>query len=86
MVNVNHSVSEEGSNMSILSSRKAVIPVWLATVVTLSVLFGSPLTFANGLLVLLVGIGPPVIALILSRAPSPSVAQVMRDASGPRMR
>lgn len=70
--------------MSSYFSRKAIIPVWLAIVVTLFVLLGSPLTFSTGLLVLLVGIGPPAIALILSREPAPSVAQVMRDVSASR--
>ena len=65
--------------MSILLSRKPIIPVWLGVVVGLFALFGPALTFTTGWLVLLVGIVPLAIILILSKEPSPSLAEVLRD-------
>lgn len=62
--------------MSILFSRKVMIPVWLV-VFGLFTLFGSPMTFATGVLLLIVGVVAPAILLILRKKPSPTVAEVL---------
>lgn len=62
--------------MSMLFSRKAVIPVWLV-VFGLFALFGSPMTFATGVLLLLVGGVATAIVLILWKKPSPTIAEVL---------
>lgn len=69
--------------MSTLFSRKAIIPVWLVVVFGLFALFGWPMTLGTGLLLLMVGIVPAAIVLILSKEPSPTIAEVLRrvDAS-----
>jgi hypothetical protein len=46
--------------MSMFSNRTAIISVWLG-VFAMSALFGSPLTFSTGMLLLIGGIVPPVI-------------------------
>jgi hypothetical protein len=62
--------------MSMFFNRTAIIPVW-AVVFTLVALFGWPMTWATGLLLLFVAIVPPAILLILSRERSLTVAEVL---------
>lgn len=69
--------------MSMLFSRKAFIPVWLV-VFGLFALFESPMTFATGVLVLIVGVAAPAIVLILSKKPSPTVAEVLHHVEASR--
>ena len=74
--------------MSTLFSRKVVIPLWLVVVFGLFVLFGSPLTLATGVLLLFVGVVPPAIVLILSKAPpltlSEGIAEELRPVARSR--
>jgi membrane-bound ClpP family serine protease len=65
--------------MSILFRRKAIIPVW-ALVLGLVALFEWPMTWATGVLLLLVGVVPMAVLLILSREPSLTVAEVLQHA------
>ena len=62
--------------MSMFFNRKAIIPVWVV-VFGLVALFGWPMTWATGLLLLFVAIVPPAILLILSRERSLTVAEVL---------
>ena len=70
--------------MSILFSRRAVIPVWFIGIFGLIALFGPPMTSATILPLLLFGVVPPVILLFLFKAPSRSVAEMVRDIEKPR--
>ena len=73
--------------MSILLSRKAIIPVWLAVTAAVFVLFGPPLTSAIGWsLLLFVAVAPPTIVLVLTREAPLSVAEVMRQTNASRTR
>lgn len=69
--------------MSMLFSRTAIIPVWLV-VFGLFTLFGSPMTFGTGVLLLIVGVVAPAIVLILWKEPSPTVAEVLHHAEASR--
>ncbi len=64
---------------SMLFRAKTIIPVWIL-VLGLVALFEWPMTMATGVLLLFVGIVPPVILLILSREPSLTVAEVLHHA------
>jgi len=65
--------------MSMLSSRTAMIPVWLL-VFGLFVSIGSPMTFATGLVLLLMGGVALRIMLVLSKKPLPAIgAMTMPD-------
>jgi len=65
--------------MSMLSSRTAMIPVWLL-VFGLFVSIGSPMTFATGLVLLLMGGVALIIKLVLSKEPLPAIgAMTMPD-------
>ena len=70
--------------MSILFSRKAIIPVWLVVVFGLYALFGPTMTFAAFWPLLIVGIFPPAMVLLLFKEPSRSVAEMVRDIDAPR--
>lgn len=59
--------------MSILFSRTAMIPVWLL-VFGLFVLIGSPMTFATGLVLLLVGGVALTTMLVLRKERLPTIA------------
>lgn len=69
--------------MSMLFRRKAFIPVCLV-VFGLFALFGSPMTFATGMLLLIGAIFVPALVLILWKRPSPTVAEVLHDAEASR--
>jgi len=69
--------------MSMLFSRTAIIPVWLVVFV-LFALLGSPMTFATGVLLLMVGVVPPAIMLTLWKEPSPTVAEVLHHVHASR--
>lgn len=69
--------------MSMLFSRKAFIPVCLIAF-GLFALFGSPMTFATGVVLLIGTVIAPAIVLILWRKPSPTVAEVLHDVEAPR--
>jgi hypothetical protein len=58
-----------------LFSRTAIIPVWLV-VFGLLAWFGPPMTFATGVLLLMVGVVPPAMMLTLWKEPTPTVAEV----------
>lgn len=53
--------------MSEFSSYTMIIPVWVG-VFAIAALFGPPLTFYTGMLLLIGGIVPPVIMFVLHRA------------------
>jgi hypothetical protein len=59
--------------MSMLFSRTAIIPVWLL-VFGLWVLFGSPMTFPRGLVLLLAGGVALTITRVLWQEPAPTIA------------
>lgn len=59
--------------MSMLFSRTAMIPVWLL-VFGLFVFIGSPITFATGLVLLLMGGVALTIMLVLWKEPLPTIA------------
>jgi hypothetical protein len=65
--------------MSILFRRKAIVPIWVV-MLGLIALFGWPMTWATGVLLLFVAVVPPAILLILSREPSLTVAEVLHHA------
>jgi hypothetical protein len=69
-----------------LSSRKVIVPVWLVVfaLFALFALFASPMTFATGTLLLVAGVVPPLIMLVLWKKHSPTVAEVLHHAEGPR--
>jgi hypothetical protein len=69
--------------MSMLFSRKAFIPVCLI-VFGLFALFGSPMTFATRVLLLIAGVVAPAIVLILWKKHSPTVAEVLHDVEASR--
>jgi len=62
--------------MSKLFSRNALIPVWLGAFALLAV-FESPMSFATGLLLVIVGLVVPAVVLLLWKAPSPTIAEVL---------
>jgi hypothetical protein len=66
--------------MLMLFRRKAVIPVWL--VVFVFGLFGSSMTFATGVFVLL-GTLALTMMFILWKAPPPTIAEVLRQVEEP---
>jgi hypothetical protein len=68
--------------MLMLFRRKAVIPVWLV-VFGLFALFGSSMTFATGVFVLLLGTLALAIMLILWKPPPPTIAEVLRQVEEP---
>ena len=70
--------------MSMLFSRKALIPVWLVVVFGLFALFGPAPTSTMLWGLLFVGVVPPVIMLVLFKEPSPSVAEIVRDVDASR--
>jgi hypothetical protein len=70
--------------MSMLFSRKAFIPVWLVVVFGLFELLGWPMTFATGVLLLIVGGVAPAIVLILWKKPSPTVDEVLHPVEASR--
>jgi hypothetical protein len=61
------------ATMSMLFSRTAIIPVWLL-VFGLFVLIGSPMTFATGMVLLLVGGATLTTMLVLWKEPLPTIA------------
>jgi hypothetical protein len=68
--------------MLMLFRRKAVIPVWFV-VFGLFALFGSSMTFATGVFVLLLGTLALIIMLMLWKAPPPTIAEVLRQVEEP---
>ncbi len=70
--------------MSTLFSRKGLIPMWLIVVFGLFELLGPPMTSTTLWGLLFVGVVPPVIMLVLFKEPSPSLAEIVRDANRSR--
>ena len=64
--------------MLMLVRRTPVIPVWLV-LFGLFALFGSSMTFATGVLVLLLGTLALTIMLILWKPPPHTIAEVLRQ-------
>lgn len=62
--------------MSKLFNRKAFIPVWLVTCVVIAALI-TPMTWATGLLLVIVGAVVPVVAVLLWKVPPPTIAEVL---------
>jgi hypothetical protein len=62
--------------MSKLFSRKTLIPVWLVAFGLLA-FFGSPMTFADGVLLLMVGLAVPAAVSLLWKDHPPTVAEVL---------
>ena len=69
------------TTMLMLFRRKAVIPVWWV-VFGLFALFGSSMTFATGVFVLL-GTLALTMMLILWKAPPPTIAEVLHQVEEP---
>lgn len=65
--------------MSMLIGPKAIIPGW-GVVLGVVALFGWPMTWATGALLIFVGVVPLAIWFILSREPSLTVAEVLYHA------
>ena len=63
--------------MSKLPNRTTIIALWVSAVLGLFVLFGSSLPAATGWLLLFAAFVPPTILFILSRAPSPTLSEVI---------
>lgn len=76
--------------MSMLFTRKMIIPVWTGVVLGIFALFGPPLTTATGWLLVFVAAVPPAVMMILSRPPtltlSESIAAELRPGGGSRQR
>jgi hypothetical protein len=68
-----HDKKEVRTTMSMLFSRTAIIPVWLLVFGPL-VLFGSPMTFPRGLMLLLAGGVALTIMRVLWQEPAPTIA------------
>lgn len=68
--------------MSVLFTRKAIIPVWVIVFGLLAVL--GPGTVDTSVLLLIVGVVAPVIMLILWKEPSPTVAEVLHHVEASR--
>lgn len=66
------------TNLSMLFTRRAIVSVWLVAFGMVAV-FQLPMRFATALLLFVVGVVPPLIMLVLSNGPSPTVAEVLRD-------
>jgi hypothetical protein len=62
--------------LSKLLSFKALIAVWLATFGLVAV-FVSPMTFATGALLVMVGLVVPAVTILLWKDPPPTVAEVL---------
>ena len=77
-----HSRKKNVTTMLMLFRRKAVIPVSLV-VFGLFALFGSSMTFATGVFVLLLGTLALTIMLMLWKAPAPTIAEVLRQVEEP---
>jgi hypothetical protein len=60
-------------------SLKALISIWLAAF-ALVVVFVSPMTFATGFLVFMVGLVVPAVTILLWKDPPPTVAEVLHRA------
>jgi hypothetical protein len=71
------------TNLSMLFNRSAIVPMWLAAFGVFAV-FQLPVTFATALLLLVVGVVPPLVMLVLSSRPSPTVAEVLHHAEASR--
>ncbi len=69
--------------MLMVFRRKAAIPVWLV-VFGLFALFGSSMTFATGVFVLLLGTLALTIMLMLWKAPPHTIAEMLRDVDASR--
>jgi hypothetical protein len=69
--------------MSKLLSHKAIISIWLAAFGLFAV-FESPMTFATGVLLLIIGLMVPAVVLLLWKDHPPTVAEVLNrvEASG----
>lgn len=65
--------------MSKLFSRKAFIPFWIVVCILVAAVV-SPMTWATGLLLLVVGTVVPVAAIFLGKAPPPTIAEVLNRA------
>jgi hypothetical protein len=68
--------------MLMLFRRRAAIPVWLV-VLGLFALFGSSMTFATGVFVVVLGTLALTIMLILWKAPPSTIAEVLRQVEEP---
>lgn len=75
--------------MSTLPNRKALALAWIGAVLGLFALFGSPLTFSTGWLLLFGVVVPPTIWMILSGAPritlGEAIAEELRPANRARI-
>ena len=69
--------------MSMLFNRTVILPVWFV-VFGLFAWFGPSMTFATGVLLLMVGVVPPAIMLTLWKEPSPTVAEVLHHVDASR--
>jgi hypothetical protein len=64
--------------MSKLFNLKALIPIWLVAFGLVAVL-ASPMTFATGVLLLMVGLVVPAVVILLWKDHSPTVAEVLNQ-------
>jgi hypothetical protein len=72
---------EKKAVVSKLFNRKAFIPFWLLSCVAFAVL-ATPMTWATGLLLLIIGTVVPVVAILLWRTPPPTIAEVLNRVEG----
>jgi hypothetical protein len=61
---------------------KALVPVWLVACALFAV-FQSPMTFANGVLLLIVSLVVPAVVILLWNDHRPTVAEVLNRAERP---
>ena len=71
--------------MSKLFNRKAFIPFWLLACVLFAAL-NTPMTWATGLLLVIVGTVVPVVAVLLWKVPPPTIAEVLNRVERPTAR
>jgi hypothetical protein len=68
------------------SSRPKLIAAWFAVIVVsfaLTVVWGATLSVSAGALWLLACLGPPAVMLLVWRAPTQTVAELLYDANHP---
>ena len=71
--------------MSKLFNRKAFIPFWFLICVIFAAI-STPMTWATGLLVVVIGAVVPVIAVLLWKVPPPTIAEVLNRVERPTTR
>lgn len=71
------------TNLSKFFNRSSIVPVWPVAFVLVAV-FQLPMTLTTALLLFVVCVTPPLIMLVLSKVPSPTVAEVLHHTEASR--